>query len=123
MFESGDPSNAKSLISSDKDILGIGTDPDEWWAGDAFFQAMNAQVPEMYAAGMRFELGDDVQAFSEGSVGWVAARPTLKLPDGSGVPMRFTSVWHQEAGDWKAIQVHVSVGVSNETALGEHLTT
>ncbi len=121
MFESGDPSTAPNFVSGEKDILGIGTDPSEWWLGEAVFRAMNVQVPEMHGAGMRFQQGN-VQAFSEGSVGWIADQPTLKLPDGSVVPMRLTSVWHQEADTWKMVQFHMSIGAANEEALGEELT-
>ncbi len=121
MFESGDPSTAANFISSEKDVLGIGTDPNEWWVGEAVFRAINAQVPEMHGAGMRFQEGD-VQALSEGSVGWIADQPRLKVPDGGEVPMRLTSVWHREAGTWKIVQFHISIGAANEEALGEDLT-
>ena len=33
-----------------------------------------------------------------------------------------TTVWHQEADDWKLVQWHVSVGVANEEAVSRELT-
>ncbi len=63
-----------------------------------------------------------MRAYREDMVGWVADQGTSTLPDGSEVPFRLTAVFHQENGDWKLIQEHASLGVSNEEALGEELT-
>lgn len=121
-FETGSPAVVEQIMSSESDIVGIGTDPEEWWTGGNVRRAFEAQIPEMHAAGLRFRAGD-IQAFSEGSVGWVADQPTLTFPDGSGVPMRLTSVFRQEGGSWKMVQFHLSIGVPNQAALGEELTT
>lgn len=45
------------------------------------------------------------------------------MPDGSSVPMRLTGVFHNEDGGWKAVQLHLLVGVGNEDALGRELNT
>lgn len=121
VFASGDPSTVSDWLSADRDVLGIGTDPDEWWVGEHLHRAFAAQVPEMNAAGMQIHAGD-VQAYSEGPVGWVADQPTLRLANGTEIPMRLTSVWRQEAGAWKMVQFHLSIGVPNEVALSEELT-
>jgi hypothetical protein len=119
-LNTGDASIARTLVSKEPGILGIGTDPYEWWWGDMFARALSAQIPEMFDAGMRFQQGN-IQAHSEGSVGWTADQPTLKLPHGE-VPMRLTAVWHQEEGSWKIVQFHLSVGVPNQEMLGQELT-
>lgn len=121
VFNTGDVSGIDALVSREQRVLRIGTDPREWWVDEAVFGAFRAQVPEMHAAGRRFEVGD-VHAYSEGCVGWVAARPTLKLPNGGEVMMRFTGVYRQEGGAWKLVQLHLSIGVASEEALGEALT-
>lgn len=122
VFNTGDASTINDFVSAETDILGIGTDPREWWAGsDAFRAAWNTQPAEMHAAGLRFEPGD-IQAFSEGSVGWFADQPTLHTPNGGGVPMRLTGVYHQEDGAWKMVQFHLSIGAMNEESIGEELT-
>lgn len=121
VFNEGDPSLADELVSSESAILGIGTDPREWWQGDAFRQAFRVQVPEMHGAGLVFEPGDP-EAHSEGSVGWTADRPTLRTQDGTGIPMRLTAVWRREAGGWRLVQFHLSIGTANEEALGAELT-
>jgi hypothetical protein len=122
VFSTGDASVVNDIISSEADILGVGTDPNEWWIAADMRRAFEAQVPEMHAAGLHFHPGN-IQAYSEGSIGWVADQPTLAMPDGNGVPMRLTSVWRQEAGTWKMVQFHLSIGVPNQEALGEELTT
>lgn len=121
MFEAGSPAAADSLVSSVGGVLGIGTDPEEWWTDGAVVAAFRTQVPEMHSAGMRLRSGE-VAAYSEGSVGWVADRPVLHLPDGSAVPMRLTAVWHRDGDAWKMVQFHLSVGVPNQDAIGTELT-
>jgi hypothetical protein len=121
-FNAGDASAIDDFLSTEEDSQGIGTDPREWWAGaDAVRAAWNTQVPEMHAAGMRFEPGD-IQAFSEGSVGWFAHQPTLRMPDGSELLARATGVCRRENGVWKMVQFHFSLGMMNEEVLGQELT-
>ena len=63
------------------------------------------------------------EAYSEGSVGWVADHPKFKLADGTEIPLRLTAVFHKENNDWKFVQWHFSVGVPNEELLGMALPT
>ena len=75
----------------------------------------------MNAAGLQF-LAGNIQAHSEGSVGWFADQPTLKMADGSEAPARITGVFRREEGAWKLVQFHFSVGVQNEEALSTEVT-
>jgi len=121
-FNSGDVSAIGDYLSADSNVLGIGTDPREWWVGsEAVRSAWNTQLPEMHAAGIKFISGD-VEAFSEGSVGWFADRMSIQVPDGSAVPARVSGVCRREDGAWKLVQMHMSFGVTNEEVLGEELT-
>ena len=121
-FNKGDIATVEDLLSRQQGTLGVGTDPGEWWREDAIRDAFRTQMPQMLAAGLRFEPGE-LEAFSEGSVGWFADQMTLKIPDGGAVPMRLTGVSHQEAGTWKMVQFHLSIGMLNEEVLGEELTS
>ena len=121
VFESGSTDRVDDLISNAPGAIGIGTDPDEWWVDDAIAAAFRAQVPEMHGAGMRFRAGD-IAAYSEGSVGWLADRPALVLPNGAEAQMRMTAVCHRDGGAWKIVQFHLSIGVPNADALGQELT-
>jgi hypothetical protein len=59
---------------------------------------------------------DDVKGFREGPVGWAAGHGYFKM-ERRRVPVRLTAVLHQEDGEWKAVQIHASIGVPNEQML------
>ena len=110
------------LIASGDGVLGIGTDPDEWWDGAAALRdAFATQTREMREAGMAVEPGE-VRVWQSGDVGWFADRPRIRLPDGSGLDTRVSGVCRREAGGWALIHWHISVGVPNEDAVGQELT-
>ena len=120
-MSSGDYSFFERCFSQKDGVLAIGTDPTEWWAGYATITRMfKAQLKE--TGGFQI-LADTPQAYSDGSIGWVAGQPTLKLPDGTEMPFRLTAVFQKEQNDWKIVQWHVSIGISNEELIGETLTT
>ena len=50
----------------------------------------------------------DVEAFRDGSVGWVFAVPRLSRRGHSPVEMRWTAVFVRHATRWDLVQVHVS---------------
>jgi adenylate cyclase len=118
--------DSATFINLHADVPGalfIGTDPNEWWVGFETLAAINeAQMGEFDAQGAAFEVGD-IQAFAEGTVGWAAARPTLVLQDGSSVSLRFTGVLHLHQGIWRLVQWHLSLGTTNEEAIGFEMTT
>ena len=102
-------------------VVAIGTDAMEWWTGYATItRVFKAQLEE--AGGFQI-LADTPQAYRDGSIGWVADQPTLKLPDGTKIPFRSTAVFQEEQDGWKIVQWHVSAGVSNEDLIGKALTT
>ncbi len=119
----GDITFTERVTSRQPEVLVIGTDPREWWVGyDKIVEVYRAQFEEMGAgSGLQF-LPGDTKAYSEGDVGWVADQPTVRLPDGHEVPMRVTAVFRREDGEWKVVQLHGSVGVANEEAVGSELT-
>jgi adenylate cyclase len=109
----------ESLISHSGSALIIGTDPQEWWSGyDDIRRVFIAQTEEM--GGLPISAGDPV-AYAEGTMGWIADRSTLTLPDGN-MEVRVSFVAHQEDGTWKLVHGHISIGVPNEEALGQELT-
>ena len=122
-FASGDYTIYERMLSQTDGLLGIGTDPNEWWDSHAtLVRISKAQIQELKGAGVSFIPGD-LQCYREGSVGWSADRPTLRLPDGTNLPLRMTTVFHQENGEWKMVQFHTSIGVPNSEAVGAELPT
>ncbi len=94
----------------------IGTAPDEWW--DDYAAALEPIRRQMAVVGDSVELrAGDVRAYCEGAVGWVADQPTLKLGSGAAL-CRHTSVFLREADEWRIVQHHFSIGVSNDKVFG-----
>lgn len=117
----GDYSFFERCFSKKDGVLAIGTDPTEWWTGYATItRVFKTQLKE--TGGFQI-LADTPQAYRVGSIGWVAGQPTLKLPDDTEMPVRLTAVLQKEQNDWKIVQWHFSIGISNEDSIGETLTT
>ncbi len=118
----GDAAFVARTFSRQPGVLGIGTDPAEWWADyPTLERVMTAQLQEMGAGGIQI-IGSNPQAYQEGNVGWAADQFTLQMPDGAKIPARLTLVAHREGGAWKIVQFHTSVGARNEEVLGQSLT-
>ena len=117
--QASDMSAIERLISHGDGVLMIGTDPQEWWSGyDEIRRVFMAQTEEM--GGFPLSACEPV-AYAEGTMGWIADRPTLTLPDGE-MEARISFVAHLEDGQWKLVHGHFSIGVPNEEALGQELT-
>jgi hypothetical protein len=95
------------LVSQDPATLVIGTAPGEWVTGrDRLRFGLEAE-------GMRIDAGDPA-GYENGPTGWVVDQPVFRFPDGSAVRTRLTAVWRHEAGGWRLVHMHVSVGVPDE---------
>jgi hypothetical protein len=120
-METADTSFIETFFSQEEEVLNLGSDPEEWLVGHA--KAVGVLVAQLKAMQGISIGGADPQAFSEGSVGWVADQFKLIMPSGTTIPFRMTLVYHKEAGEWKAVQLHLSIGVPNEQAIGYALPT
>ncbi len=121
-FATGDEGAVRALSSTSSGRRAIGTDPREWSTGEGW-EDMIVQVHEIAAAGgLRVQYLDS-DGYEEGSVGWGAANSVTTVPDGFRVPLRLTGVFHLEEGHWRAVQVHFSIGVTNEETLALELST
>ncbi len=122
-FESvvkGDSSWVDRHISRKAETRLVGTDPSELLAGERVAEFLKEEVQAMGGV-VKASVGE-VEAYQEGSIGWGLARPTLTLPDGKQVFPRWSAVFHQEDGEWKLVQLHASVAVSNEELLGMEIS-
>jgi hypothetical protein len=117
----GDTAFLEQLVSRQAGVIAIGTDPVEWWDDrDTIVQLWATQIEEM--GGRLPIVGGDPQAYREGSVGWVVDRARFVVPGGTEAPFRLTLIFHYEAGNWRLVHLHVSVGVPNVDAIGRELT-
>lgn len=91
----------------------IGSDPTEWLQGGAAVAAFLRGEAQGSGGAATFTPAD-VEAYEEGSVGWAAAKITIRLPDGRSVSPRWTAVFHREDDIWKFVQTHASIGITNE---------
>ena len=92
------------LIVSREVRLFIGTAPGEW------FEDREQLRRGFGYEGLLLEPGR-VQAWEEGSLGWVADEPTMQLPGMGSIRTRMTAVFRREDAEWKLVMGHFSVGV------------
>ncbi len=117
----GDADFLRDLVSRADGVTAIATDPEEWWED---YETITRIWGQQLAEAGGFVLEDaNPRAYASGEVGWVADRPTFRLPDGTALPIRITGVYRREDGAWRLVQWHASIGVSNEEAIGMELTT
>jgi hypothetical protein len=115
-FSSRDASVVDRDTSRHEGVRLIGTDPDEWFEGEQVAEVLKQEVRDTTDI---VEISTrDLQAFVEGTVGWVSGRVIWILEDGTEIPTRWTAVFHREEDEWKMVQGHTSVGVSNEALFG-----
>src|SRR5688500_3771511 len=89
-FATGDPGVWKSHVA--ENVIGIGTDPDEWWDGEAeVTEVVATQLKEMSDAGTRLTAGEP-RIEERGDVVWAVDRPVLHTGDGGEAPMRVTVI-------------------------------
>ena len=104
-------SGAQMIAQQAEGVLAIGT-AGEWLEGrEQWIAATEALMHEM--EGFRMEAGEEPHGYEEGSMGWVADRPRVVLPDGI-ISTRLTGVARQEEGEWRFVHLHLSVGVPDE---------
>ena len=120
-FASGDSTVWTSRTADD--VIGIGSDPDEWWEGrKAVASIVTAQLQETSEAGTRLVAGDP-RIVEHGGVVWSVDRPVLHLGDGAEVSMRVTLIAVVEEGTLRLKHFHYSVGAGNEEVFRQELTT
>jgi ketosteroid isomerase-like protein len=56
---------------------------------------------------------DDIDTHVHGEVAWAEGRGWFTTADGGERPVRMTAVLVREGGQWKVVQSHASIGVSN----------
>ncbi|HEX6539284.1 MAG TPA: nuclear transport factor 2 family protein [Candidatus Dormibacteraeota bacterium] len=113
-FNSRDIGEIDAVIADSGRVLGIGSDPDEWWVGrERLVSVMESQLAEM--GGALWELRESVS-----SDGWMASKVDVRMPDGSSVSGRITVAC---TPDGKVEHFHFSIGVANEAAIAMNLTT
>ena len=116
-FNSRDAEITLRLYAEDPGLIVIGSDTDEWWSGyETMRSVVTTLTPELAAVDTRIEV-EQIEAFSEGTVGWFAARLVMRSST-TTVPMRYTAVVHRDRGVWRIVHSHLSQGVDSEVSFG-----
>ncbi len=113
----GDASWRDRHVSRHANLRIVGTDPAEWLDGQEAYGFLKNEA-ENIGGKVQVEV-PEVEAFSEGSVGWGVARPRITLGDGRQVSPRWSAVFRREDDGWKMIQLDASVAIGNEQAFGD----
>lgn len=119
-----DRQTLSNLFVRDEGLRYIGTDFREWWRGSEVASVIGLHL----APAPDYEIWIDdvdggVEGYSAGHVGWGAARGHLQFADRDPVDFRHTAVFVLEAGYWRIVQAHNSVGRPNMEVAGVELTT
>jgi len=114
-FAARDIDAIERMTSEDEGAVAIGTDPDEWWTGG---QRIMDAIREQLSSGEVSIKPGDPQIGQADDVAWFADQPAFVLPGGEAIPCRLTGVLRREAGEWKVVQSHCSIGVANAEAFG-----
>lgn len=102
----------------------IGPDPNEWMEGPEKLMAVaKAQFSEFATIGELRIDNDEIVAWKEGSVGWVAVRCRMSFGQMDPQEARLTVIVHEEGAFWKVVHLQFGFTVSNEEAVGLELTT
>ncbi len=109
---SGDPSLIERHVSRDPATRLIGSDRSERLSGNAIASFLRGEVEG--GGGKATFAPTETEAFSEGTVGWATTLLTITLPDGRSVSPRWSAVLHREDDEWRFVQTHASIGVSND---------
>jgi limonene-1,2-epoxide hydrolase len=101
----------EKLLSKQDKVLIIGSDPNDWYEGHKkIISVLREEIGHIGEPD--FEISH-LNAYHEGIVGWASSLVTMKTPQGSEIPFRWTWVFQIEEDDWKVIQWHASIAVPN----------
>lgn len=118
----GDIDAIAELVDDSEDVLVIGTDPHEWWAGhDRLIGVYRAQQAEMGSkvtvSTLELETAREI-----GEAGWFAGRIHFETRE-VDLPVRVSGVARRRGDEWRIVHLHVSVGAANEETIGLELPT
>jgi class 3 adenylate cyclase len=102
----------------------IGPDPEEWWVGlETHLTVGRTQFSEMATLGGIHVDADEIVAWREGTVGWIAIRCRITFGDKEPQEARMTVIVHEEGVYWRIVHQQFGFTVTNEDAVGLELTT
>ncbi|MGI9622887.1 MAG: nuclear transport factor 2 family protein [Acidimicrobiales bacterium] len=113
-FTAGGPEWVDGHVVNSPELRLIGTNASEWLEGEQAFAVFRQEASE--AAGTLGAEVTEIEAYSEGDVGWGAALVRFTIPTGETARSRFSVVFVMRSGDWKVVSAHNSIAVSDDDA-------
>jgi adenylate cyclase len=111
-------------FSREEGTVAIGTALEEWWVDfDEIAALFRVQLQEMAGIGPVHLEVQRLDAFKEGSVGWIQSQMVAPMGDVPSTPLRLTMTLHEEGAYWRVVQYHASFPLSNEESFGMTMTT
>jgi ketosteroid isomerase-like protein len=99
-------------FSKNMNVMTYGTAPSEGINGyEKIIATTKAELSAMKPTSITIH---DMQAFSEGSVGWFLVRSTGFYSNGTELPLRTSGVVHKEDGIWKIVMQNTTLEVPDE---------
>jgi ketosteroid isomerase-like protein len=102
--QTADADGIGALLGDYDGALAIGTGTGEWWAGNEAFTTAH------HGGGAFSATVEHVEAHSENSTAWAAARALVDFGGGDHLTVRLTLVLVKDHGAWRIVQSHASVG-------------
>jgi class 3 adenylate cyclase len=118
-MSAADGDAALARFSEHPGTLFIGTDPNEFWQGEAVRAVLGRQIEEMGTHPVTLR---EIDAWEEQSFGWASGKVLIEWTGTGGYEARFTCALRLEHGEWRIVQYHLSLPQANE-AVGLALTT
>jgi adenylate cyclase len=120
VFASGSIEAMSNMVSTNPDVRFILSADDNWIAGsENLLRIMSGRSNLLDIERVEF---DRLEAFEiDEVVGWGACNVTLFYRSGDSESLRSTIIFAVEDGVWKAVQLHTSVGVTEEETFGAEL--
>ena len=111
-LERGDSAFMERTTSRMPGVVSIGSDPDEYARDyERIMSLFNESTPQG-PLHIHVRL-TEVHGYEQGDVGWADGAGSFER-NGESVETRFTAVLLREAGKWRAVQSHASIGVPND---------
>ena len=107
----GDTAAVTALLSADLAVVFGVVDGIVWPS----FEEAAAGLAARFEGGWRLDVRPGCpRAFRQGEIAWFADRPVMATAGGGSVVGRLSGVARLEEGQWRLLQWHASLGLSNE---------
>jgi uncharacterized protein (TIGR02246 family) len=111
----GDAKGMQAVLSQRGDSVFIGTDPGEWLTGPQVVGLMEQAGED--PAQVTVSIVDAAVHVEGDGVAWASGRGLFRAADGRERPVRLSVVLVREAGRWRVVHVHASVGLPDSDLL------